>query len=176
MTSAEDASLVAEPDRARLGDVGKHAEVGMLPFAQATVGDDHPKRVEVADAGIGILRRDRASGVGLGDRDDGPTDRDPVADPGVLLVRLGAHELDEHPKPSRIDVFEATLAGELAERAVGDDAGRVARPSAAGPLAANEADRAAAELREGFGPRTDDDMTDARSTVDGRLDVLAEAD
>ena len=53
--------------------------------------------------------------IGLGHPQDRVADGDPAADPGVLLVRSGAFEVDEHPEPARIDLVNAGVRGQLAK-------------------------------------------------------------
>src|SRR5438067_8723670 len=52
---------ITEPHPARLDDCAVDAEVDLLSVAYSAVGLDLAQRVEVADAGLGVLRRDRAA-------------------------------------------------------------------------------------------------------------------
>ena len=74
--SAGGHDLVADRDPARDGDVGKDPEVGVLALAQPSVGDDPAQRVQVAHAGVRVLGRDGAAGVGLGHVEHGGPDGD----------------------------------------------------------------------------------------------------
>src|SRR6478736_2637777 len=84
----EDRHLVTELDPARDRHLAEHAEIGVLALTQTAVADDRPERVEVALAGVRVLRRHRAPGVGLGDQQLGAAERDPPADPRILFVRF----------------------------------------------------------------------------------------
>src|SRR4051794_14798370 len=84
-----DVDGVTDRDPTRDGDLAQDAEIDLGPGVvrpKAAVAQDRPERVEVALAGVRVLRRDRAARVGLRDQNPGRPDRDVTADPAVLLV------------------------------------------------------------------------------------------
>jgi hypothetical protein len=62
----QDPDLVAEPHPPRPLDVGQHPESACLPSRSPRYEMIVRKRVQVALARVGMLRRDRAAGVGFG--------------------------------------------------------------------------------------------------------------
>ena len=121
----------------------QHAEHQVLAVDEAAVVLDRAERVEVAlrrCPGRGSSSRSAASGCA--DAQDRLAEPDPAADPGVLLVRLAALELDQHPEPAGVDVADAEhcRASAASEPSV-TRRGRVARPRPAGPVAADDPDR-----------------------------------
>ncbi len=103
-------------------------------------------------------------------------ERDPAADPGVLLVGAPALELDEHPEAAGIDVAGAEDAGERLDRAVRDERGRMGDARPARLVAADEPDLAAEEVGEGRTPRPDHDVAHPGALVDRGHDGLGELD
>ena len=59
--SLERLDRIAHTDAPGLENLGEHAEVDRVAVADAAVVLDRPKRVEVAPAGIGVVRRRRAA-------------------------------------------------------------------------------------------------------------------
>jgi hypothetical protein len=113
--SVEATDLVTEPDRSWLLDLAPDPEHEVLPVDEAPVVLDRPERVEVAGAGVGVVRGHRAAGDGGADADDGTPKSDARPSPGVLLVGLPAGELDQHPEPSGIDAAHAEDRAERIE-------------------------------------------------------------
>src|SRR5919109_178368 len=108
---------IAEPDPSRLRDLAVDAEVDLRPLPRAAVGLDLAQRVEVADAGLRVLGRDRAARDLLAEQDDGLADLDAAAEPLVLLVRADAADPDQHPEAPLVDALVAAgAAAELLER------------------------------------------------------------
>jgi len=168
--------LIADGDPAGLEDLAEDPEVDLLALPETAVGDDRAEGVEIRDPRVGMLGRDRAAGVRLRDRQDRRTDREPAAEPAVLLMGPEPCHLEEHPEPAAVDRRDVGPLGELGERAVADEADRVLAPGPTGPIAAHDADRPPGERLEGGSPGTDHDMADGRAVVDDRLDWLAELD
>ena len=81
---------------------------------------------------------------------------DPAADPGVLLVRLGAIELDQHAEPPGVEVADAEHRAERVHRSVADQRGRMGLAGPADPVTADDADLAPDEVRRAaaHGPST----------------------
>src|SRR4051812_23080981 len=87
--SCDDGYVVADAYPAGDGDLAEHAEDRLAPLVQAGVMNRGRERVEVGDAGVGVLGREGAAGVGFGDREHGGPELDLTADPLVLLVLAG---------------------------------------------------------------------------------------
>ena len=168
--------LVAETDAARPLDLAVHAEVDVLAVAQPAVGDDRSERVEVAGARVGILGRDRAARDLLADEQDRLAELDPAADPGVLLVRLAAGELDEHPEPAPVDRAAAQVLAEQVERAVGDQRRGVLLARPARPGRPDEVHAPAGERLERLGPRAVHEVPEHAPAVHRGDDRLGRAD
>src|SRR5581483_12262780 len=92
-----------------------HAEVDLVPVTQAAVRLDARKRVERADAGVGILRRHRAARHRPRNADDCVADA--YAPPRVLFVRARTFELEQHPEPAAVDLGAELAPEPLARRA-----------------------------------------------------------
>lgn len=113
--SVEDADLVAEPDRAGLDDVTVDPEHEVLAVHQPAIGLDSPERVEVAGAGVGVVRGHRAARDGIADADDRTPETDPPAGPRVLDMGTAASEFDQHPESAGVDGAAAEDATERIE-------------------------------------------------------------
>ena len=152
----EEPDLLAESDSARPLDLAVHAEIDVFAVAQPAVGNDRSQGVEVARARVGILGRDRAARNLLADEHDGLAELDATPDPAVLLVRLAAGELDEHPEPAPVDRAAPHVLPEQVERAVSDERRGMLLARPARPRRPDKVDAAAGERQQrlAHGPST----------------------
>ena len=136
---------VADAHAARRVDLAEDAEVDVLAVvvARAAIRLDLAQRVEVGNAGVRVLRRDRAASDLLVQADHRLADAHAPAEPRVLLVRLAAGDADQHAETTRVDAVRAHLSRERVQRRVGEHrhraeaavdagAGRVAATSRSG--------------------------------------------
>src|SRR5205823_10864524 len=103
---------------------------------------DLPERVEVANAGLRVLRRDRTAADGVAQLDDRLAHADAAPDPAVLLVRLRPADPDQHPEAPCIDrLLTPRAPAQLLERRVREHRHAAASPvdSCAGSIGLDEA-------------------------------------
>src|SRR6266550_4577859 len=116
-----DLDCIANCHAAGFGDLPVDAEgdvsLALLVLGEAAVGRDRLQRVEVRFTALGILGRDRTAADVPADPDQSLADPDVLLDPAVLLVRLAAVELEEHPEAATVDRrVSLALAAELGKR------------------------------------------------------------
>src|SRR5205807_8070778 len=99
----EQAHGIADAHAARLDDSRVHAERQPLGATLRAVRRQGPERVEVGLARVGALGRDRAPADVSDRRYDRVADRHSAPDPLVLLVRLDAVDLEQHPEAAAVD-------------------------------------------------------------------------
>src|SRR6185437_5046018 len=109
---------IAHAHSARYDDVAVDAERERLDDAVPPVAREELERVEIGDRGVGIARRDDAT-ADVPERDDHRVaDRHPASQPLVLLVRLDAVDLEQHPEAAPVDrLGRAGLRPQPLERA-----------------------------------------------------------
>src|SRR6266511_1844081 len=162
---AQDLAVDAERDVLLAGRVPRHRAIAV----------DRSQRVEVGNAGLRILGGDRTAADIAAQLDDGVADLDAPFQPPVLLVRLAALDLEEHPEAASVDVVAAGLPGELGERLFRDERHLAAAAIDGGArFRLDEPQRAAHPLRERLRPRAVDEVTADRAAVEVDGDLLAE--
>src|SRR6185436_46944 len=112
---------VAEGDCSGLEDLAVYPERQMLVAGRVrrdlAIGADRPERVEVRLARFRVLCRNRATADVAAQAHEGRADADVSLDPAVLLMRLAAVQLEQHPEPPPVDgAVMATVTAELRER------------------------------------------------------------
>src|SRR5205823_8782034 len=115
------------------------------------VAPDQAEGVEIDLPRVGVSRRDRTAFDRAAHAHDRLTDREQLPFPGVLLMRLAAAELEQHPEAPRIDL-SLGLPRQPGKRAVRDERHRLVEPLA-DSVCADEPDRVPRKLRERSVPR-----------------------
>src|SRR4029453_11153042 len=92
--------------------------------------------------------------------------------PRVLLMRVAALELEEHPEATSVDCVAAGLAGEPGERTVGDQRDRLVEPRA-GAIRTGELHRQACQPGQRLLPRPWDNSATDVDRACRRVDPLA---
>src|SRR5919109_3797882 len=172
---------IAEAHPPRFRDLAVDAEVDLRPLPRAAVGLDLAQRVEVADAGLRVLGRDRAARDLLAEQDDGLADLDAAAEPLVLLVRADAADPDQHPEAPRVDALVAVGApAELLERCLREHRHGAAAAASVDALPRllrlHEAHRPADVRRQRLAPRPADEAPFDRATVEVGRHLAVELD
>src|SRR5437879_1228439 len=105
LPSVEDANLVADSNTPGSLYCAVDAEARFLSGLKVPVLDDRLQRVEVANPGLRVLRRDRATRHRPQHTHDRVADLDAPTDPRVLFVRPRTpRDLEVHPEPPRIQL------------------------------------------------------------------------
>ena len=137
------------------------------------------ERVEVAAAGLGAGRRDRAAGDLLERPHHRVTEPDLAADPLVLLVGPDAVDVDEHPEAPPVHRLDPRLPRELRERRLREDRHRAARTvdrTRAAALGLEQPDAASEVRGHGLRPRADDEPAAQRPAEEVGLDGAVRLD
>src|SRR5919199_3310147 len=114
LRAAVELDRVADANAARLAHLAEDPEVDLARVrVPAAVGADQAQRVEVAVAGGGVARGDRAAGDEAAQGDEGLADAHVPADPRLLLVRLAAGHVHQHPEAPAVHLVHSGPAGEL---------------------------------------------------------------
>src|SRR5438045_574705 len=117
----DDVDAVSEGDASRFYDLAVHPEgevlLARLVRGDGTVRGERAQRVEVRDARLGVLRRDRTAAHVAAQAHERGADADGLLDPAVLAMRVDAVDLEEHAEATPVDGrFLAAVESELLER------------------------------------------------------------
>jgi SAM-dependent methyltransferase len=147
---------VSDANAARLLDVEVDAEVDQLAVAEAAVVLDPSQGVQRHRARVRVLSRHGAARHGAPHAQNGLAGSSTQVAPGVLLVGVGAVQLEQHPEAARVDRRPELFAETLARRKA-DDRADVHVDARARLVRADELHDGAAVVRQRLRPRSLDD-------------------
>src|SRR5439155_16811372 len=112
---------IADSHPARLQDLAVDAERELVPGVEAAVLVQDPERVEIRDAGLRVLRRDRAASDRAAEAHQCLADAHAAPEPCILPVRVDSVDLEQHSEAAAVNgLVLSALTRELAERRLGD--------------------------------------------------------